>query len=84
MNVEVTVLLFAKAREIFGKKQATLVLSGTCFTYRELLERIVAEFSLHSIKDSFILAVNEEFCTEGAVVLKNGDEIAVIPPLSGG
>lgn len=83
MNVEVTVLLFAKAREIVGKKQEKLVLPNT-LTYAELFDRIVEEFSLQSIKDSLILAVNEEFCTEDSFELRSGDEIAVIPPLSGG
>lgn len=42
-------------------------------------------FSLSSIEDSVILAVNEEYITpDQTVQLKPGEEVAVIPPISGG
>ena len=40
---------------------------------------------LAAIKDNLVLAHNEEYLdTEAQVILKAGDEIAVIPPISGG
>jgi molybdopterin converting factor small subunit len=30
------------------------------------------------------LAVNEEYVTSEGVLLKNGDTVAIIPPISGG
>ena len=42
-------------------------------------------FSLSSIEDSVILAVNQEYITpDQTVQLKPGVEVAVIPPISGG
>ena len=42
-------------------------------------------FSLDEIKSNLIIAVNQEYVgTEDTVQLKAGDEVAVIPPISGG
>jgi molybdopterin converting factor small subunit len=54
-------------------------------TYNSLFARIVKRFKLEKLQNCLILAVNEEYPTEDQVlVLKSGDQIAVIPPLSGG
>ncbi|XP_063919220.1 molybdopterin synthase sulfur carrier subunit [Zophobas morio] len=84
MSVTVKILFFAKSREIVGQTSASLELP-THISYVDLLQKIVEEFSLNDIKHSVILSLNEEFChSEDTINLKNGDEIAVIPPLSGG
>ncbi|XP_014256852.1 molybdopterin synthase sulfur carrier subunit [Cimex lectularius] len=82
--VKVKLLFFAKARELSGKKEALLDLPQSSTSYKELLEVIVKEHSLDLIKANVILAQNEEYIETGEVELKEGDEIAVIPPLSGG
>jgi molybdopterin converting factor small subunit len=54
-------------------------------TYNSLFTKIVKRFKLEKLQNCLILAVNEEYPTEEQVlVLKSGDQIAVIPPLSGG
>jgi molybdopterin converting factor small subunit len=41
--------------------------------------------SLEEVKGAFALAVNQEYLPAGEVaLLKTGDEIAIIPPISGG
>lgn len=84
-EVLVKVLFFAKARELTCKNEDNIILKNTV-SYRDLFEQIVSNYSLEPIKDNIILAVNEEYCTESdtIVTLKEGDEIAIIPPLSGG
>ncbi|KAJ8924412.1 hypothetical protein NQ315_007208 [Exocentrus adspersus] len=53
--------------------------------YNLLLEKIVTTFSLESIQNNIILALNEQYCDSNTIItLKPGDELAVIPPLSGG
>lgn len=82
--VEIQVLFFAKARELCGQKQSCLLIPSVT-SYNNLLDEIVKKFSLESIRDNLLLAINEEYTTsESEVRLKEGDEVAVIPPLSGG
>jgi molybdopterin converting factor subunit 1 len=84
MIVTVKILFFAKSREIVGKQSALLEVPSH-ISYVNLLQKIVQEFCLEDIKSNVILSLNEEFCNSGDTIeLKTGDEIAVIPPLSGG
>lgn len=81
--VDVKVLLFASAKEIAGRSEAILKIKSK-ISFEELRNLICEEFKLEDIKNSFILAVNQDFFESGFVELKNNDELAVIPPLSGG
>jgi molybdopterin converting factor subunit 1 len=82
--VEIQVLFFAIARELCGEKKSQLLVPATV-SYNNLLDQIVKKFSLECIRNNVILAINEEYATAGSVVqLKEGDKVAVIPPLSGG
>lgn len=82
--VEIQVLFFAKARELCGQKESHLLIPSTV-SYNNLVDQIVKTFSLESIQHNLILAINEEYATTGSIVqLKEGDKVAVIPPLSGG
>lgn len=84
MNVEVNVLFFAKARELVGKLNDCLIVE-TPITYCSLLDLLVDKYSLQEIRNTIILAVNKQFITkEDSFEIKTGDEIAIIPPLSGG
>lgn len=80
----VKVLFFAKSRELAGASEAQLA-TRTPISYPDLLEEVVQRFSLQPIRNSLILAVNEEYSQEDAqLLLKDGDVLAVIPPISGG
>lgn len=80
----VEVLLFGKAKDLSGKNKATLTINSDV-DYKTLLNAVVQTFSLDSIKNNVILAINEEYpLSEGSLNLIEGDKIAVIPPLSGG
>ena len=83
-HVTVKILFFAKARELSGIKECNLMIAQEIKS-NILRERIVSEFHLESIQDNLILALNEDFVTEDVELkLLEEDEIAVIPPLSGG
>lgn len=83
-QVEVKILFFAKARELTGLKECKIIVSRK-LSYTELLDTIVASFHFESIRDTLILAVNEEFVSQDSILeLSEKNEIAVIPPLSGG
>lgn len=83
-QVEVKVLFFAKARELVGLKECKIVVPKT-LSYRELLDTIVVSFHLEDIREILILALDEEFISHDSILeLSEKNEIAVIPPLSGG
>ena len=81
----VTVLLFAKARELVGSSSVTTSVPAS-IRYSELLSHLEAEFpGLQRLGRTFVLSLNENYIDqEEELVLTNGDEIAVIPPISGG
>lgn len=83
-QIETTVLFFAKARELAGRKQSRITTPRILYA-AELLHFITRDYHLESIRDQVILAVNEEFVElDKILVLQDTDIIAIIPPLSGG
>lgn len=84
IEIQVKVLFFAKAREITGKKEWYIVVPQK-LSYTDLVDKVITHFNLENIRDTLILAVNEEFVPlNSTLILSQKDEIAVIPPLSGG
>ncbi|KAK1117236.1 hypothetical protein K0M31_016792 [Melipona bicolor] len=83
-EVQVKVLFFAKARELTGRKECYITVPQK-LSYTDLLVKVINQFNLESIRDILILAVNEEFVPLNRILIfSEKDEIAVIPPLSGG
>lgn len=81
--MRVRVRLFATYREIVGKGSVSWTLDSGA-TLGDLLEAIVgAHPRLAGHRDTMLLAVNHEFA-DGSVHLQDGDEVAMMPPVSGG
>ncbi|KAL1440449.1 hypothetical protein MTO96_009486 [Rhipicephalus appendiculatus] len=85
-EVPVRLLLFAKARELAGTSEASLVVPAVLRDVEELKEVIFDAFpKLASLQRSAVIAVNESYVDSGVeVTLRQGDEVAFIPPISGG
>ncbi|KAL4448052.1 hypothetical protein ABPG75_005271 [Micractinium tetrahymenae] len=83
--MEVRVLFFARSRELAGASEATLSLQPGSTT-AALMPHLLEQFpQLSELGTSFVLSLNQEYLAPGeAQPLKAGDEVAVIPPISGG
>jgi len=84
--VEVKILFFAKARELVAKSEDRIRLNSSV-TGSEAKDAIFEGFpELRVIKNNCVIAHNEEYVSDWDTPLRlmDGDEIAVIPPLSGG
>lgn len=84
-RVEVTLLFFAKSRELSGVAQTRLAVPSS-LTGQEIVDAIVSAYpELAGLKGRFVVSLNQEFVDrDQSVTVRSGDEIAVIPPISGG
>ncbi len=80
--MKILILAFGVAKDIFGSSAFDLELSSgsTVGSLRNLLEN---EYPRLKQLSSFMIAVNNEYASPNEV-LDQKDEIAIIPPVSGG
>ncbi len=76
----IEVLLFAELGEQAGKTKIIVNAAGK--TVKQLKASHLAEYELETI-DNAMIAINEEYANEDTL-LKKGDIVAFIPPVSGG
>ena len=90
MVVTIKVLFFASAREAAGDiSNASLELTAEEANTQSLRQKLAAVYpalaEMVQDEQNLTLALNEEYLTSGQVLpLKDGDTIALIPPISGG
>mmetsp|Transcript_12406 Transcript_12406/g.15712 ORF Transcript_12406/g.15712 Transcript_12406/m.15712 type:complete len:91 (+) Transcript_12406:83-355(+) len=90
MTITIKVLLFASAREAAGNISEVAIEmaedAANTSSFRTLMaEKYPNLASTVMDEESLTLALNEEYVPSGEVLdLKNGDTIALIPPISGG
>jgi molybdopterin converting factor subunit 1 len=89
--VQIKVLFFASAREAAGDiSSATLELDDSTEANTQALRQKLAEAypglaAMVQDEENLTLALNEEYVTCGQILpLKDGDTVALIPPISGG
>ncbi len=79
--MKITVKCFASARDILACDEFLMeVPEGSTV---ELVERRIREMSPMLTSLPFMLALNMAYPEEG-VIVSDGDELAIIPPVSGG
>jgi sulfur-carrier protein len=79
----VTVHLFAAARDLVGSPTVSIDLPAGA-TVASLRHELATRYpALASLLSRSAVAVNQEYA-EDSVTLSPGDELAVIPPVSGG
>lgn len=81
--MRIKVKLFASFRDIVGAKEEDLTLpDGT--TVQGLLEHYISRFpQMAKFREHIILSVNKDYGAP-ARVLRDGDEVSFLPPVSGG
>ncbi|XP_047227838.1 molybdopterin synthase sulfur carrier subunit-like isoform X3 [Girardinichthys multiradiatus] len=87
MSAQVTVLYFAKSAELTGLKEEELVAVPTPISSRDLWALLLRKQPrLVALQGHVVLAVSQQYVAIGdhQVTLADGDEVAVVPPLSGG
>lgn len=77
-----TIALFGITKEIVGSSSTTLEVADM-LTTDDLLALLRAEYPQLGAIRSLLLAVNNEYAEQGSA-LSERDEIALIPPVSGG
>ena len=85
-KVAVSLLLFAKARELVGSSSVSLSLPSSTSTHSDLVSSVLESFPvLKRLGGTFVLSLNENYIDQDSEIsLRTGDELAVIPPISGG
>jgi molybdopterin converting factor subunit 1 len=82
-NVEIKVKLFAILREMVGEREITITVP-TGITVSYLINEILKKYpQLKSFSNKFVTSVNCKV-TAGDTVITSSDEIALLPPVSGG
>ncbi len=83
-RVCVRVLFFGAAREAVAADELALDLDAPV-TAREVFEKLLSDYpELRRFGRSLLVAVNQEYAGELDAEIKDGDELAIFPPVSGG
>lgn len=80
--MKITIKLFAIAREMTGKTVLQLELPEAA-TVETALAKLRETYPKFAELNSFMVAINQEYA-ERSDALRDGDELAIIPPVSGG
>jgi molybdopterin converting factor subunit 1 len=77
----ISVKLFGIAKDIVGS--STLKIEQDLGTVDELLNYLKFEYPAFKDLTSLLVAINNEYANTDAII-ENDDEVAIIPPVSGG
>lgn len=80
--MKVKVLAFGIAKDIFGANAITIELGEHAET-KELKETLEQQYPGLKELASYMVAVNDEYAQDGKTITEQ-DEVAIIPPVSGG
>jgi molybdopterin converting factor subunit 1 len=81
--MRVRVLYFGVLKDVMGRRSAEMELAEGSSVAELLAVHRSSGRAADSVWDSIAVAVNQEYAQAGDV-LKDGDEVALLPPVSGG
>ena len=77
------VLLFAQLAQAIGSDHVTIDLSNGA-TVNDALNQLAKNHEIIAqMRNSIAIAINEQYC-DADTAIKDGDTLALIPPVSGG
>ena len=79
--MSITVKYFASLREVLGRSEDNLEIRNESITVSELWEKVAGKQK--SLPDNVLTAINMEYVKPDTRV-KDGDEVAFFPPVTGG
>ena len=79
----INVLFFARLKDQIGQAELQLADDMAGKTLAELQQELIAQGMTALQDDSIRIALNQNFCNADAIV-KAGDEVAFMPPVTGG
>lgn len=82
--MQINILFFATIRDLVGQKRLTLELDDSTQTVADVRQELMNQYP--AITDNIkiaLAAINEEFAFNTDTI-KDGDEVAFFPPVSGG
>ncbi len=79
----IRMIYFAQAREAAGQKSEEVVLSGNPRVREALSQAFAMHPNLKALEKVVKVAVNEEITSEDPL-LRDGDRVALLPPVVGG
>ena len=80
--MKINILAFGIAKDIIGQSQLTLEVNPG-MSVEDLKKQFFTKYAGFNKLNSLLLAVNSEYAEQGQL-LKENDEVALIPPVSGG
>ena len=81
--MKVKLLFFASLKDIAGRRDLEMELDDAS-TLQQVTEKLASLYpGIGRMQSSVRIAINQEFADEDSS-LNNGDEIAFLPPMSGG
>ena len=82
-SAKVNMLYFAQARDLAGTEREDIVLTNPASTRTIVLRAAKSHPGLLTLERVIRVAVNHQVL-DGTVVLEDGDEVALLPPVMGG
>ncbi|MFQ3172448.1 MAG: molybdopterin synthase sulfur carrier subunit [Oleispira sp.] len=79
----INVLFFARLKDQIGQADLQLGNEFAGQTVAELQQKLITQGMIALQNDSIRIALNQHFCAPDAVV-SDGDEVAFMPPVTGG
>ncbi len=80
LSMNITVRYFASMRDKMGRADESLVIDGDTASVADIWSKVTGG---QAIPDSTLIAINMEY-TDADAKLKDGDELAFFPPVTGG